>query len=137
MAPVGGTMWAASPARNIRPNRIGSATKLRSGAMLFSIDGPVTRLSAAFWSSRRFNSSQNLLVRPVASTIVVERALHVIAAARGRAHGAEREAARVVGIDQLVADRRRIRQDAEPAERIDPLEGLDRRRPDRSARLTP
>ena len=40
LAPVGGTMCAASPARNSRPKRIGSATKLRSGAMLFSIDGP-------------------------------------------------------------------------------------------------
>ena len=29
----------ASPARSRRPKRIGSATKLRSGAMLFSIDG--------------------------------------------------------------------------------------------------
>ena len=45
LAPVGGTMWAASPARNSRPKRIGSATKLRSGAMLFSIDGPVTSAS--------------------------------------------------------------------------------------------
>jgi hypothetical protein len=34
----------------------------------------------------------------------------------------------VVGIDQLRADRRGFRQDAEPAERIDPLVGLDRRR---------
>jgi len=32
-APVGGTMWTASPARNRRPYRIGSATKLRSGAL--------------------------------------------------------------------------------------------------------
>jgi hypothetical protein len=31
----------------------------RSGAMLFSIDGPVTSLSTAAGSSRRFNSSQN------------------------------------------------------------------------------
>jgi hypothetical protein len=58
LAPVGGTMWEASPAKNIRPKRIGSATKLRKGAMLFSIERPVTSSSAAFWSIRRFNSSQ-------------------------------------------------------------------------------
>jgi hypothetical protein len=29
LAPVAGTMWAASPARNSRPCRIGSTTKLR------------------------------------------------------------------------------------------------------------
>jgi len=34
----------------------------------------------------------------------------------------------MVGIDQLVADRRRIRKNPEPAERIDPLECLDRGR---------
>ena len=36
-------MCAASPTRNSRPNCIGSVTRLRSGAMLFSSDGPVTR----------------------------------------------------------------------------------------------
>ena len=33
---------AASPARKSRPYRIGSATKLRNGAIDLSIDGPVT-----------------------------------------------------------------------------------------------
>src|SRR5208282_5031963 len=47
----------ASPARNSRPNRIGSATKLRSGAMLFSIEGPVRSATAAFGSIRRLSSS--------------------------------------------------------------------------------
>src|SRR6266702_7165774 len=54
-------------------------------------------------------------------------------AALGRAHGAERKAAGVVGVDEFVADRRRIGQNAEPAERIDPLELLDRRRRDAGA----
>ena len=75
-------------------------------------------------------------VRPLVD-MIVERALHVIAAAVRRAHGAERKSPRVVGVDQFVADRRRLRQDAEPAERIDPLEGLDRRRLVTLARLTP
>src|SRR6202022_2473778 len=34
----------------------------------------------------------------------------------------------MVGVDQFVRDRRRLRQDPEPAERIDPLKNLDRRR---------
>ena len=42
-APVGGTMCAASPARKSLPNRMGSVTTLRSGAMLFSSDGPAAR----------------------------------------------------------------------------------------------
>jgi hypothetical protein len=42
---VGGTIWAASPHKNRRPQRIGSATKDRSGAMDFSMEGPVTSAS--------------------------------------------------------------------------------------------
>jgi hypothetical protein len=73
LAPVGGTMWAASPARNIRPNRIGSATKLRSGAMLFSIDGPVTRLSRPP-DPAALQFVPEPLVRPLID-VIVERAL--------------------------------------------------------------
>jgi hypothetical protein len=43
LAPVGGTICAASPARNSRPERIGSDTKERSGAMFFSNEGPRVR----------------------------------------------------------------------------------------------
>ena len=39
LAPVGGTMCAASPAKKSFPQRIGSATKLLTAAMLFSIEG--------------------------------------------------------------------------------------------------
>src|SRR5437667_157335 len=67
-----------------------------------------------------------LIVRPLLDA-VVERTLHVITAAVHRAHGAERKAPRMIGIDQFVADRRRLRENPEPAERVDPLEGLDRR----------
>jgi hypothetical protein len=63
-------MWAASPARNRRPKRIGSATKLRSGAMLFSIDGPVTSRSAASGSAGARNSSQKRVVAPVLDLVV-------------------------------------------------------------------
>src|ERR1700688_3954111 len=68
-----------------------------------------------------------LLVRPLVD-MIVERTLHVVAAAVHRAHRAKRKSPRVVRVDQFVADWRRLRQDPEPAERIDPLEGLDRRR---------
>ena len=40
LRPVGGTMWAASPARKRRPCRMGSATKLRIGVIPFSSTGP-------------------------------------------------------------------------------------------------
>src|SRR5260221_8149050 len=67
------------------------------------------------------------LVRPLID-VIVQRTLHVIAAAVHRAHRAKRKSSRMAGVDQFVRDRRRLRQDSEPAERIDPLEGLDRRR---------
>ena len=51
-------MWAASPARNSRPCCIGVDTKLRSGAMLFSIDGPVVMSGAGSEPSRSSSSSQ-------------------------------------------------------------------------------
>jgi p-hydroxybenzoate 3-monooxygenase len=54
--------------------------------------------------------------------LVLERTLHVVARARGRAHRAQREATFVIRVDQLVRNRRRVGQDAEPAERIDLLE---------------
>ena len=100
--------------------------------MLFSIEGPVTRLSTRLLVQPALQFVPEPLVRPCVD-IVVERALQVIAAAVGRAHGAEREAALMVDIDQLMRDRRGFRQDAEPAERIDPLIGLDRRRLDAGA----
>ena len=117
LAPVGGTMCPASPARNSRPKRSGSTTKLRSGAMLFSMDGPVTRRSAASGSSRRRNSSQNASSLHCAE-LVGERHLQVVAAARATAHRAQREAALAVHVDQLLADRRRLGQHAQPAEGI-------------------
>jgi hypothetical protein len=43
LALVGGTMCAASPAKNMRPKRIGSVIKLRSGSMLFSDLAPEKR----------------------------------------------------------------------------------------------
>ena len=53
-------MWAASPTRNSAPKRIGSATKLLSGAIDFSIDGPVCDASAAISGpSRVVSASQN------------------------------------------------------------------------------
>ncbi len=58
LAPVGGTMWAASPASSSRPNCIGSATKLRMAVMPFSRTGPVARLQPGTVSSRAASSAQ-------------------------------------------------------------------------------
>src|SRR6185436_12405035 len=49
------------------------------------------------------------------------RSLHVVATARATAHAAQREAAFVVEVDQLVRHRRHVGQQPEPAERINLL----------------
>ena len=54
--------------------------------------------------------------------LLVVVALQIKPRQRHRAHGVEREAAVGVGVDQFVIRRRRLRQDAEPAERIVALE---------------
>src|SRR5260370_30457006 len=76
------------------------------------------------------------LVRPLVD-VVVERTLHVMAAAAHRAHGAEREAAGGGGINQFMRNRPRLRQYTEPAERIDPPERLVRPRLAAGAAETP
>jgi hypothetical protein len=88
--------------------------------MLFSIDGPVTSRSRAFLVEPRLEFFPEALVRP-GLDVLGETALEVVAAARRRAHRAEREAERMPDVDQLVGNRRRVGQNAEPAERIDAL----------------
>jgi hypothetical protein len=52
-------MWAASPARNRRPWRIGAATKLRIGVTDLSVIGPSeTDQSLPLTLNRRFSSAQ-------------------------------------------------------------------------------
>ena len=51
---------------------------------------------------------ESLAVLPLRD-IVVERALHVIATAVGRAHGAERESALVISVDKFFRSGRRFR----------------------------
>ena len=53
--------------------------------------------------------------------IGVGSALHVVARQHRVAHRAESETPRVAGIDELVADRRRLRQNAHPTKRIQPF----------------
>src|SRR6266480_4330831 len=110
-------MWPASPARKRRPKRKGSATKLRSVAMLFSIEGPMTSFCAASGGRRRRELGPKALVGPFVG-LLGERDLEVVAAARAAPLAAEREAALVADVDQLVRHRGRVRQHAEPAERI-------------------
>ena len=73
-------------------------------------------------------------IRPLRQ-VLVGRALHVHPAQRLAAHGGEREAVGVAGVDQLVAGRLRLGQDAEPGEGVEPVVdghrgGRDRRAAD-------
>ena len=61
------------------------------------------------------------LVGPVVHA-VGDRALHVVAAQHRVPHRRQREAPLVLAVDQLVAHRRRAGQDAQPPERVQPLE---------------
>ena len=112
------------------PHRLGDETAQRRDALFDRRPGDELVDRLLVQPSLQFVPEP--VVRPLVD-VIVERALHVIAAAVRRAHGAERKSARMVGVDQFMRDRRRLRQDAEPAERIDPLEGLDRRRLDAGA----
>lgn len=58
--------------------------------------------------------------------LVIQRALHVVTASRLGTHRAQRKASRMVGVDQFVVNRRNVGKDAQPAKRIDLLEGPDR-----------
>ena len=51
-------MWAASPARKSLPKRIGSATKLRSGAIPLSKIGPSASVQPSSVASRVCSSDQ-------------------------------------------------------------------------------
>ncbi len=57
-APVGGTMCAASPARNSRPYCIGTATKLRIGVIPLSSKGPSVNVKPSSVASRVCSSDQ-------------------------------------------------------------------------------
>ena len=57
-APVGGTMCAASPARNSRPYCIGSTTKLRIWMMPFWKIGPASSAQPSLVASRACSSVQ-------------------------------------------------------------------------------
>ena len=72
-------------------------------------------------------------VRPILGPLA-ERNLDIVAAAPGRAHRAQGEAAFVMGIDQLMCGGRPVDQQAEPAEGIGPLEALQGARRDGAAR---
>ena len=60
-------MVAASPARRGRPERIGFALTLRSGASDFSMAEPATRVSAGAAARRARSASQTLASAQFAS----------------------------------------------------------------------
>jgi len=105
--------WAARCARRrppgtIRPNRSGSITKLRKGAMLFSMDGPRDTAAATSTGKRSRNSSQKRLSGH-ASHRFLQTALNVVSAARQRTHAAHGEPARMIRqLNQLVRRRRHV-----------------------------
>jgi hypothetical protein len=67
---------------------------------------------------------------------VVDAALHVVATEHRMPHRAQREAPLAVGVDELLVDRRRLGEDAEPAERVHPLVRAQHRRRDHRAAHT-
>src|ERR1700736_1931387 len=106
------------------PHRLGDKAAQGSDALFDR--GPGNEVVDRLLVAALFQFIPEPVVRPLID-VIVERALYVIAAAVPRAQGAKRTRPRMVRVDQFVADRRRLRQDPEPAERIDPLECLDRR----------
>ena len=118
MAPVGGTMCAASPARNRRPYCIGSTTKLRMPVTPFSSIGPSSSVQPSPVSSRVCSSVPDARRRASCARSSSGAHLQVQPRDLGRAHAVEREAALVVRVDQLVVRRRRLGEDAEPRERV-------------------
>ena len=123
LAPVGGTMCAASPARNSRPCRIGVATKLRIGSTLFSVIGPCCSDQPSWpCPSRVASAVPDPVVGPLRD-VLVGRHLEVEPRDRRRAHRVQREAVRVPGVDQLVGRRRHVGEHAEPGVGVGPLPG--------------
>ena len=118
-------MWPASPTRNSLPKRSGSATKLRSGAMLFSMEGSGDQLRRGLRGQSILQLGPEGVIRPLLG-LVVERALNVVAAAHLAALAAECETALVVDIDQLVRDRRHVSQHAQPAKGVNLFVQRDR-----------
>src|SRR6516225_11557761 len=119
---MGGVAGEEKPAET---HRLGNEAAQRRDALFDRRTGhqPLARLLV----QPRLQFVPKAFIRP-GFDIFRETALDVIAAARRRAHRAQRKAERVANIDQLVGNRRRIRQDAEPPERIDSFMRGDRAR---------
>ena len=125
-------MCAASPARNSRPWRIGSATKLRIPVIPFCRIGPSAGCQPSSVRSRTCSSDQ-MRSSDHAARSSSGGDLQVEPGDRRRTHAEERKAAVVQAVDQLVGCRRGVSQDPEPRERIDALERSQVRRRDRGA----
>ena len=121
LAPVGGTMCAASPARNSLPYCIGSTTKLRMPVMPFCSTGPSSSFQFSSPASLDLQLLPDFLVRPI-QKVFVGTALEIKAADARRTHAEQRETAIVVGVDEFFRRRRRFGENAQPAERIHAIE---------------
>ena len=102
LAPVGGTMCAASPARNSRPWRIGSWTKLRIGVTDLAVIGPRSSVQSPSTREAGGQLVPDPLVGPVGRVGAVrhlevepgDRAGSACCAGRSRAGGGRRSTRR-------------------------------------------
>ncbi len=120
-APVGGTMCAASPARNSLPYCIGSTTKLRMPVMPFCSTGPSCNFQFSSPREPDLQFLPDFLVRPI-QEVFVGAALEIEAADVRRAHAEQGETALVVGVDEFFRGRRGFGENAQPGERIHAIE---------------
>jgi hypothetical protein len=98
--------------------RLGDEAAQRGDAFLQA--GAGHQLVAAFVIQAQLQLLPERVVAPVLH-VVRQRHLQVVAAARLAALAAQGKAARAVDVDQLVADRRGVGQQAQPAEGVDLL----------------
>ena len=119
LAPVGGTVCAASPASSSRPLRIGVWTKERNGSTVRSITGPSFELESVGPGQPRLQLAPDPVVGPgvrVLGRVALEvHPLHGVGALAD-----QREAPVRARVDQLGCRAGRLAQDPEPGERVLP-----------------
>src|SRR5579871_4912950 len=103
------------------PHRLGNETAHRGGGLL--LNQPLPHREVAACLETRVQLVPDAVVRPPGE-VFFGSALQVEAADRGRTHTEQCESTLVARVDQLFRCRRRLREDAQPCERIDLLEEL-------------
>ena len=124
LAPVGGTMCAASPARSSRPCCIGVGDEAAHRGDALVEQRSFGEREAVVGGQARRQLGPDAVVGPVVEALV-GRHLQVHPGDRRRAHRVQREAVLVPAVDQLVRRRRRFGEDPQPGERVVALEHLE------------